>query len=121
MKRILIILTIVVLVGFVIIGCSRKSTYGVAIDSNVKFVKISEIMANPESYVNTDIVLKGKISLECGSGCWFQLDDGTGQIHVDLTPANLAIPQMVGSTVTAFGQILEEDGRIVMHAAGLEF
>jgi uncharacterized protein YdeI (BOF family) len=68
-------------------------------------VKIADITRNPAAYNGTPVVVQGKINGECGSGCWFMLDDGTGTLYVDLAPNNFAIPQIPGTTVTVHGII----------------
>ncbi|MCJ7664768.1 MAG: LysM peptidoglycan-binding domain-containing protein, partial [Desulfobacterales bacterium] len=42
------------------------------------------VMGKPESYEGQAVVVEGKIISECGAGCWFTLNDGTGTIYVDL-------------------------------------
>src|SRR4030042_3949911 len=121
MRTLIILSIILVVIGITIIGCARKSTYGSPLKAELKLVNISEIIAQPEPYKNTEIGLKGKIASECGSGCWFQLDDGTGQIQVDLSPSNLAIPPLVGRSAKVMGKVMDEEGRIVIHATGVEF
>ena len=44
-------------------------------------VKISEILENETAYHGEMVVVEGKIELECGAGCWFVLNDGTGSIY----------------------------------------
>ena len=68
------------------------------------------IIKDPVSYDGKELVLSGEIAAECGSGCWFLLDDGTGQIYVDLAENNFAIPQLQGSTATVKGVIRVENG-----------
>lgn len=63
--------------------------------------------------------MKGKITGECGSGCWFNLDDGTGVIYVDLSPNNFAIPQLQGSTVIVQGVIHIVSGDPVLYATSV--
>jgi len=52
---------------------------------------------------------------------WFYLDDGTGQIYIDLGPGNFVIPQYVGRTVRVMGKVVQEENRIIINAQGLEF
>lgn len=73
-------------------------------------VSISEIIKNPSAYNKTDVLVRGKIITECGSGCWFILDDGTGTLYVDLAPNNFAIPQIRGTTVVVHGTIGVKNG-----------
>ena len=68
------------------------------------------ILKDPSSYAGKELVLSGTIAAECGSGCWFLLDDGTGQLYVDLAGNNFAIPQLQGSDVVMKGVIRVENG-----------
>ena len=69
-------------------------------------VKISEILENETAYHGEMVVVEGKIELECGAGCWFVLNDGTGSIYVDILPNNFAIPQKSGEDARVYGEAL---------------
>ncbi len=118
-KKYIILLFIIIAV--VITGCPKKNVYGEPIRSNLKYEKIADVLSNPANYLDKEIGLTGKITLECGSGCWFQLNDGSGDILVDLAPANFAIPQMTNKTVTVMGRVVQDEERIIIHAAGVQF
>ena len=68
-------------------------------------VKISEILENETAYHGKMVVVEGKIELECGAGCWFVLNDGTGSIYVDILPNNFAIPQKSGEDARVYGEV----------------
>lgn len=122
LKKILFGSTILVIISLLVLaGCAKKETYGAVIDTDIHLTMISDILAHPEQHTGREVVLHGKITMECGSGCWFFLDDETAQIYVDLNPAGLAIPQYVGKKVKVIGKILQVDERIVVNASGLEF
>lgn len=78
---------------------------------------IGEIVKDPAAFEGKEVAVKGKIASECGSGCWFMLDDGTGIIYVDLSPNNFAIPQLQGSEVIVRGTIHISKGDPSLHAA----
>ena len=82
-------------------------------------VSVGEIVKLPFAYDGKVVVVKGKIASECGSGCWFMLDDGTGIIYVDLAPNNFAIPQLQGSTVTVKGVIHVSKGDPTLYATNI--
>lgn len=105
----------------IITGCSRNETYGAGIDQTIMIEKISNILSGPEGFMDKQVVLKGKIDMECGSGCWFYVDDGSGRMYVDLAPAGLAIPQRVGKTVVVIGSVGKEDDMIRVNASGVSF
>jgi uncharacterized protein YdeI (BOF family) len=73
-------------------------------------VKISEILENETTYHEKMVVVDGKIELECGAGCWFILNDGTGSIYVDILPNNFAIPQKSGEDARVYGEVTLKNG-----------
>lgn len=73
-------------------------------------VKISEILENETAYHGKMVVVDGKIELECGAGCWFVLNDGTGSIYVDILPNNFAIPQKSGEDARVYGEVTLKNG-----------
>ena len=73
-------------------------------------VKISEILENETAYHGEMVVVEGKIELECGAGCWFVLNDGTGSIYVDILPNNFAIPQKSGEDAGVYGEVTLKNG-----------
>ena len=77
---------------------------------NAEEVKISEILENETTYHAKMIVVEGKIELECGAGCWFVLNDGTGSIYVDILPNNFAIPQKSGEDARVYGEVTLKNG-----------
>jgi uncharacterized protein YdeI (BOF family) len=105
----------------IIAGCSRNETYGAGIDRTAAIEKISNILSNPEGFMGKQVVLRGKIDMECGSGCWFYVDDGSGRIYVDLAPAGIAIPQRIGKTVSVTGSVGMEEDMIRVNASGVSF
>lgn len=79
-------------------------------------VAIGTIAGDPAAYEGKEVVVKGKIKNECGSGCWFILEDESGIIYVDLSPANFAIPQLQGSTVVVRGIVHNAGSDPTIHA-----
>ena len=73
-------------------------------------LKISEILENETAYHGKMVVVEGKIELECGAGCWFVLNDGTGSIYVDILPNNFAIPQKSGEDARVYGEVTLKNG-----------
>ena len=92
-------------------GCTSQSASGTGNPAGqAPVVKIADIIKNPAAYNGTTVVVQGRISGECGSGCWFMLDDGTGTLYVDLAPNNFVIPQISGTAVTVHGSIRVAQG-----------
>ncbi len=102
-------------------GCKREDKYGKALDAELAYETVGTILSNPANFLDKEVGLKGKIATECGSGCWFYLDDGTGSIYVDLAPGNFAIPQRTGRVVKLWGRVVKDEERIVIYAQGVEF
>jgi uncharacterized protein YdeI (BOF family) len=75
-------------------------------------VKIGDILKQPKQYAGKPVVVQGKIVNECGSGCWFTLNDNTGTIYIDLAPNNMVIPQKRGSNAKV-SAVVEIDGKDV--------
>jgi uncharacterized protein YdeI (BOF family) len=73
-------------------------------------VKISDILENETAYHGKMVVVEGKIELECGAGCWFILNDGTGSIYVDILPNNFVIPQKSGEDARVYGEATLKNG-----------
>lgn len=90
-------------------------------EENQKVLKISDILDKPENYQGQAIVVEGKIISECGAGCWFTLDDGTGTIYVDLAPSNLVIPQKRGAFARVYGQVVREGSDTYLIGTKVEF
>jgi uncharacterized protein YdeI (BOF family) len=68
-------------------------------------VSISDILENETAYHGEMVVIEGNIELECASGCWFILNDGTGSIFVDILPSNFVIPQKGGEDAKVYGEV----------------
>lgn len=72
-------------------------------------VKIQDIVKNEPAFDGKYVVIEGKINSECGSGCWFIVDDGTAQLYVDILPSNFVIPQKRGSDIKVYGKVTTRD------------
>ena len=119
------VLVIVLFVIFSITGCNSNSSdnserYGVNITEK-KVVSVKDIYTNPNKYLDQTVRLEGKITRECGSGCWFYLEDETGTIYVDINPSGLSIPPKVGKKVVVEGVPENKNGRISIIGKGVEF
>jgi len=104
----------------ILVGCTaKKNTYGQHI-SGTTITGIGDILANPGQFNQKIVRIEGKIIEECPAGGWFILKDATGIIYVDLHPSYFAIPQAVGSNVTAEGTIKKDGPRIVVVGKGVQ-
>jgi len=71
---------------------------------SVQTVEISDLIKSPEKYAGTFVAITGIIVTECSVGCWFYMEDESGnQVHVDLAAQNFNIPQTVGRKVKVTG------------------
>jgi len=86
-----------------------------------KVLKIADILEKPEGYQGQAVIVEGKIISECGSGCWFTLNDGTGTIYIDLKPSNLVIPQKRGAFARVYGQVVREGSDTYLIGTKVEF
>jgi len=126
--KLIAVLLIIILIILGISGCSGNSSdnsdnserYGVNITEK-KVVSVKDIYTNPNKYLDQTIRLEGKIVRECGSGCWFFLEDETGTIYVDINPSGLSIPPKVGKKVVVEGVPENKNGRISINGKGVEF
>ncbi len=75
-------------------------------------VTVAQVMGNRKAFLNKPVILNGKIAMQCSTGCWFILNDGTGQIFVDLNASNMTIPQKRGATVKVFGKVSLREGEL---------
>ena len=98
-------------------GCGHTENYGESI-SGSNITPIKDILANLAQYADKDVTIRGKIVLECETGCWFNLKDGDAVIYTDLAPGGFAIPQNVGRSAVVEGKVMIKDGRTTLVARG---
>jgi hypothetical protein len=104
---------------FLSCGCARVETYGEHI-ANKNFTPISAIVAHPEQYIGKTVTVKGRIDIECNTGCWFNLKDGAAVIYTTIEAYGLAIPQRVGKTAIVEGAVSVEEGKLTLTGKGVE-
>jgi uncharacterized protein YdeI (BOF family) len=102
----------IIIVSVAFTGCTSQAGTSPAAASQERsaVVSIGDIIRNPSTYNGTQVLIRGKIITECGSGCWFIVDDGTGTLYVDLAPNNFVIPQISGTTVVVHGSVAVKNG-----------
>ncbi len=80
-------------------GCSDPEEYGAGVDSKLREVLIIDILSNRDLQ-GESLTIQGRIVNLCPSrGCWFYLQDESGQIFVDLSAADITLPYRQGKTV----------------------
>ncbi|MBN2482829.1 MAG: DUF4920 domain-containing protein [Candidatus Omnitrophica bacterium] len=105
-----------------IIGCTTNvssESFGEPITEYTS-VPIRNILSNPGELSGKTVTVSGKIVRECPSGCWFNLNDTTGEIYVDIKPSGFAIPQMVGKKVVVQGTVSARTGNTSLIGQGVE-
>lgn len=103
-------LILTALLAVAIIAAGRTGTTDTAPESTgasptAERVTIREILESPGDFDGKEVTVSGKIATECGSGCWFILEENGAQMYVDIAPENFAIPQLQGSTATITGTV----------------
>ena len=100
-------------------GCGSVETYGERVSSR-NITPIKDIVAHPEQYVGKSVTLEGKIDIECGTGCWFNLKEAPAVIYINLEPSGFAIPQKVGRSATVEGTVSAEEGKLTLTGKAVE-
>lgn len=116
MKRILA----VIFIAFLFLsGCSTEQ-YGAGVNRETPEVKVKDVILTP-SLQGKIVNLKGIITTQCASdGCWFFLNDGTGQILINLKPSGITIPPKTGKKAKVTGVAVNEEGNYMIIAHGVE-
>ena len=118
MKKALALL-FAVLVVFSVSGCSTEK-YGAGVDTKVTAMKVKDIFLK-SSIVGRKVTVEGKISSQCGSnGCWFVLQDDTGQVFINLGPNNMTLPPRLNKTAKVTGIVYPVQGELQVIAEGVE-
>jgi hypothetical protein len=99
-------LAVILITTILIAGCiSQTATSPAPAQQTSKAViSISEIIKNPSAYNKTDVLVRGKIVSECGSGCWFMLSDG--MVSSILTCRKITLPSPVAGITVALRHCL---------------
>lgn len=88
--------------------------------ANAQLVKVKDVLIYP-NLLGKPIILEGKISSQCGSnGCWLFIDDGTGQMYVDLSTNGFSMPPKMGKKAKVIGRATESQNGIVVIASQVE-
>jgi len=105
----------------ILAGCKGKpKLYGQAI-SDKTITPIRSIVMKPADYNDKTVTVEGKITLECSTGCWFDLQQDAAVLYIDINPSGLAIPQKVGKTVMVQGTIkIRENNKPMLIGSGVE-
>ncbi len=115
----LVLLTLNLMLALSGCGGRKARPYGQKI-SNPNLTELSAILSDIDSFNGKTVTIEGNIIRECPTGCWFDVKDEGGVIHVNINPSGFAIPQKVGKTVTVEGKISVQDNRPILVGKGVE-
>ena len=114
-----LLLTTFLLVSLVLAGCGGE-TYGSGVDPSAPKVQVKDVFLKQE-LLGKKVTLEGKIVSQCQSnGCWFYLQDETGQIYIDLAKSQLTLPSRPGKQVLASGTVARSKQSYLLVASGVE-
>lgn len=117
MKKLIIVL--ILGIAMLISGCTTEK-YGAEIRKDIATVKVKDIILNP-SLQGQVVNLEGIVITQCMSnGCWFFLNDGTGQIFIDLAPKGFSIPPRTGKKAKVTGVVQQNQNGFLVVAYGVE-
>jgi uncharacterized protein YdeI (BOF family) len=114
-----ILLTTFLLLFLALTGCSGEK-YGSGVDPDAPKVQVQDVFLKQELF-GKKVTLEGKIVSQCQSnGCWFYLQDETGQIYIDLAKSQLTLPSRPGKQVLASGTVGRTKQSYLLVASGVE-
>ncbi|MEW6429054.1 MAG: DNA-binding protein [Thermodesulfobacteriota bacterium] len=117
MKR---FLTMLLLAGsvFLLAGCGGE-TYGTGVDRKAPVVKVRDIFIRPD-LEGKKVTVKGEVFTQCQSnGCWFVIQDDTGQVYIDLSRHQMTLPARLGRKATASGVVTRARGSYLLVGEGV--
>lgn len=101
-------------------GCSSAELYGQRVPADVQKVQVKDILLKP-SLQGQVVALEGIVVTQCTSnGCWFFLNDSTGQLFIDLAPKGFSIPPRTKRVAKVFGMVQQREGSALLVAYGVE-
>jgi uncharacterized protein YdeI (BOF family) len=126
MKKTVIVLAIVMLVGISIwytVGGSggKNNSFGAGVQSAI--TSIGDIQKDPAKYLNQVVTVEGEMTKECPtSGCWWYIKDQSGEIRADSAGSGFALPlNRQGQTIRTTGKVVKtESGDLELVAMGAE-
>jgi len=117
MRNLLLIFTLII--TLFLAGCSEEK-YGAGIDSSAPEVKVKDLFLQ-QHLLGQKVTLQGKIVSQCQSnGCWFFLQDDTGQLYIDMATNKFSLPPMQNKSVVATGTVAKSQNNIMLIATGVE-
>ncbi|MCX7990614.1 MAG: DNA-binding protein [Proteobacteria bacterium] len=110
---------LIIMLSLILLACASEK-YGAGVDKNVQKVSVKDVVLNP-AFQGKTVNLEGKITTQCASnGCWFFLNDGSGQIFIDLATNGFAIPPKQGKKAKVTGVVSFGQAGVYIIAIGVE-
>jgi hypothetical protein len=74
---------------------------------------IAALRRDPRAFSGKTVALTGRMTDRCPTaGCWFYLNDGTGDLRVDARDGGFSVLGLpVGARLTVFGTVVREPGQ----------
>ena len=116
------LMSAVLLSALVVLGACGGSNekYGSGVDTGLPVVSVKEVFFQ-QDLLGQKVTLEGRIVSQCASsGCWFYLQDDTGQMFVDLSRNGFELPSLPGKQVRASGTVVRSQKALLLIATGVE-
>ena len=112
-------LPLLLMIFLLLAGCGGEK-YGAGVDAGAQKVKVKDLFLQ-QSLLGQKVTLEGKVVSQCQSnGCWFFLQDDTGQVYIDLATNKFSLPAMPNKQVVASGTVARSQQNILLVATGVE-
>ena len=110
----------VLVVSFFLTACSGGAQYGAGVDPGAPKVQVKDMFMRSD-LMGKKVTLEGRVVSQCASnGCWFYLQDETGQVYVDLSRNGFELPSLPNKTVIASGTVARSQQAFLLIATGVE-
>ncbi|HWQ63791.1 MAG TPA: hypothetical protein VN429_05200 [Methanospirillum sp.] len=108
-----IITGVLIIIAISVVGCFADQSGNQTAVAPEK-VSISNLLSSADKYTEKPVSVEGKITSQCGSGCWFIMSDDNGDLYVNLKPNNFVIPPAMGKKVTVIGNVIIKDNDLAL-------
>lgn len=80
---------------------------------------IAELRRTPGAFRDKAVAVTGQVTKRCPTaGCWFYLNDGTGDLRIDARPGSFSVLSVpIGARLTVFGRLVQEPAEDLQIAA----
>jgi uncharacterized protein YdeI (BOF family) len=115
-------LTCVLFFAFLALGAcgSGAEKYGAGVDASLPVVQVKDVFFE-QQLLGQKVTLEGRIVSQCASsGCWFYLQDDTGQVFIDLSRNGFELPSLPNRLVKASGTVARSQQAFLLIATGVE-